>query len=60
MTLNALVKNEYDRDVERSKRRLDAMTYSGQIYTDQYLIEHFPLKLKVDERLKKLKEIMLL
>lgn len=58
MTLNALVKSEYDRDVERSKKRLEIMTYSGQIYTDQYLIEHFPLKLKVEERLKKLKELM--
>ena len=58
MDLNALIKNEYDKDVERNKQRLEIMTYSGQIYTDDYLIEHFPLKLKVEERLKKLKELM--
>lgn len=58
MKLNALIQNEYEKAEERSKQRLEILTYSGQIYTDEYLIEHFPLKLKVEERLAKLKELM--
>ncbi len=58
MKINALIQNEYEKAEEKDKRRLEILTYLGQIYTDQFLIENFPLKLKVEERLAKLKEFM--
>ena len=57
--LKVLIKNEYDRAVKyRSSKESFAMLYSGQIYTDEYLINNFPIKYKVEERLAQLKSLL--
>jgi len=57
--LKVLIKNEYDRAVKyRSSKESFAMLYSGQTYTDEYLINNFPIKYKVEERLAQLKSLL--
>lgn len=58
MDLNTLIQDEYEKDERRRQKRLELLFYQGQIYTDQYLIENFPLKLKKEKRLAQLKELL--
>ncbi len=58
MDLSTLIQNEYEKDEKRRENQLKFLAYQGQIYTDQYLIDNFPLKLKVKERLAQLKNLL--
>lgn len=58
LTLETLVKEDLEKEQKKRDTETQLMLYSGQLYTDEFLIENFPLKLKVQERLKKLKEFI--
>lgn len=58
-SLNALIKNEIDRlEARKRDKEIRLKVYAGQIYTDDYLINCFPIKYKKQERLQQLKQLL--
>lgn len=58
ITLETFVEEDQRREQEKRDFETQIELYTGQLYTDEFLIQNFPLKLKIEERLKQLKTFM--
>lgn len=56
-TLKLLIKNEIAND-NKDYKKSNLIFYSGQIYDDNFIIDKFPLKYKVEDKLKQIKQLL--